>query len=596
MSQSPLNAITVHTREDVARHNRSADLWVIIDKEVYDLTNFQAEHPGGDRILRRLAGQDASKEFHENHRESLFNEGLRLAERRVPFNVDALSTAICKAANKPANDLTSITKIAEGGFNRILQATFRDGYEVISRIPYNSTVPKHYAVASEAATLGLLRANGLPVPKVLGYSPDRTNAVGTEYLLLEKLQGSPLSDQWFTMDNKARVKIMKQIVDLERRFMTIEFPASGSLYYRRDLNAQAVTPVNTTDEAPGPDDLVVGPIALQAWWYGERALLDTDRGPWKDFTLCFGAPAKREIEFCNRYGKPRFHYERYLRQIYSFEKQLPEHHVNLLFGYLKLSPYLTPPPDHPFSRPTLRHPDLSPNNILVNDSHEITGLIDWQHAAILPLCLCAGIPTHFQNWGDPASATLGKPEVELPDNFDQLDEREQACVRETIRKRLVHFFYAALTMRQVPDHFDVLTDENATLRIKLFNCAGAPWEGNSLGLQYALVQAHKNWPMGDATGSAASTECPVQFSEEEIQNVTDYGAQEDDLMQDLSQMRDVIGIDTQGWVADDEQLQVSVSVARQIRDGMLEHCESEIERTAIVEHFPFEDHDEEGLN
>lgn len=38
----------------------------------------------------------------------------------------------------------------------MLQANFDDGYAVIARLPYNTTVPKHYAVASEAATLGFL--------------------------------------------------------------------------------------------------------------------------------------------------------------------------------------------------------------------------------------------------------------------------------------------------------------------------------------------------------------------------------------------------------------------------------------------------------
>ncbi|KAJ5925234.1 hypothetical protein N7454_007873 [Penicillium verhagenii] len=91
-----------------------------------------------------------------------------------------------------------------------------------------STVPKYYAVASEAATLILLRAYGVPVPKV--------NAVGTEYILLEQLEGTLLSEQWFFMDTKTRVKIMRQIVDVERRFMSIYFPVSGSLYYPCDLD------------------------------------------------------------------------------------------------------------------------------------------------------------------------------------------------------------------------------------------------------------------------------------------------------------------------------------------------------------------------
>lgn len=180
--------------------------------------------------------------------------------------------AACHAFGRRLNGVASITKLAEGGFNRVLQITFDDGYAVLARLPYKSTVPKHYAVASEAATLTLLRAHGVPVPKVIAYSPDQTNAVGTEYILLERLEGTPLSDQWFSMDTKTRVKIMRQIVDVERRFMSIHFPASGSLYHPRDLDSsQHIIPVS--------DDIVIGPTAQHEWWYQERASLEVDRGP-----------------------------------------------------------------------------------------------------------------------------------------------------------------------------------------------------------------------------------------------------------------------------------------------------------------------------
>lgn len=135
-------------------------------------------------------------------------------------------------------------------------------------------------MASEAATLALLLAQGVPVPKVLAYSPDQTNPVGTEYILLERLEGAPLSDRWFSMDNKSRVKIMRQIVDAERRFMSIHFPASGSLYHRRDLHSsQHVFPVL--------DDIVVGPTAQHEWWYQERASLEVDRGPCESLSVPF---------------------------------------------------------------------------------------------------------------------------------------------------------------------------------------------------------------------------------------------------------------------------------------------------------------------
>ncbi len=34
---------------DVASHNKPDNLWVIVDEQVYDLTKFQEEHPGGKK-------------------------------------------------------------------------------------------------------------------------------------------------------------------------------------------------------------------------------------------------------------------------------------------------------------------------------------------------------------------------------------------------------------------------------------------------------------------------------------------------------------------------------------------------------------------
>lgn len=117
------------------------------------------------------------------------------------------------------------------------------------------------------------------------------------------------------------------------------------------------------------------------------------------FGACLEAPASREMEFCKKFGRPRLHVERYLRELHQFTEMSPTTHIKLLSDYLKMALYLDISPEHPFSRPTLRHPDLSPSNIMVNSSNDIVGVIDWQHAVVLPLCLCAGIPRHFQNWG-----------------------------------------------------------------------------------------------------------------------------------------------------------------------------------------------------
>jgi len=58
-SNQQLTAITVST---VAQHNTADDCWLIIDRKVYDVTNFIGQHPGGNVILD-ACGTDATELF-----------------------------------------------------------------------------------------------------------------------------------------------------------------------------------------------------------------------------------------------------------------------------------------------------------------------------------------------------------------------------------------------------------------------------------------------------------------------------------------------------------------------------------------------------
>ncbi|KEF63325.1 cytochrome b5 [Exophiala aquamarina CBS 119918] len=65
----------VFTAADVAKHDQKAkELYIIVDGTVYDVTNFVDEHPGGAKILKRVAGKDASKQFWKYHNESVLKK------------------------------------------------------------------------------------------------------------------------------------------------------------------------------------------------------------------------------------------------------------------------------------------------------------------------------------------------------------------------------------------------------------------------------------------------------------------------------------------------------------------------------------------
>mmetsp|Transcript_71448 Transcript_71448/g.231393 ORF Transcript_71448/g.231393 Transcript_71448/m.231393 type:complete len:540 (-) Transcript_71448:66-1685(-) len=83
--------------EEVAKHCRDGDLWVVIDGKVYDLSKFGALHPGGLPPLLdpTVAGKDATELFFGLHRASVLQE-KRYA--RLLVGVVAKEDAVAKTA------------------------------------------------------------------------------------------------------------------------------------------------------------------------------------------------------------------------------------------------------------------------------------------------------------------------------------------------------------------------------------------------------------------------------------------------------------------------------------------------------------------
>jgi len=68
------------TPADVAAHtDAKSGMYIIIDTNVYNVASFVDEHPGGSKILKRVAGKDATKQFWKYHNESVLKKyGARL--------------------------------------------------------------------------------------------------------------------------------------------------------------------------------------------------------------------------------------------------------------------------------------------------------------------------------------------------------------------------------------------------------------------------------------------------------------------------------------------------------------------------------------
>ncbi|RAH53367.1 hypothetical protein BO85DRAFT_471958 [Aspergillus piperis CBS 112811] len=453
------------------------------------------------------------------------NEHLRLSERFPKFDVLALQNIVSSASGYSISELQSFSKLSEGGYNRVFEATFSDEKCVLARLPYPSTVPEHYTVASEAATMRYLRLHGFRIPEVYAWCSTKANLIGVEYIIMEKLDVTPLGHRWFSMTQKEQHKIMTQIVEWETRLMSLKFLPLG----------------RTKLEEPGSTAFCIGPIAHYSWWHGERSIINIDLGPWSLSVDIFRAVGERELSWAKAYAKPRLPYERLYRDIYEFKRVSPDTHVT----------------------------DL-PNNILVSDINEITGLIDWQHCAILPLGIVAGIPAHFQNYGDPESEMLKQPQLKLPSDYNFMSPSEQNSVKEIHCRRVIHFLYAALTKMLNQDHYKAIFDQSIIFRQRLFQSAGTPWEGDSVSLRAELIRSILN---RSAIVQINKVAPPVDYPED-VRETVDLDAQQREADVAMEEMRHALGVDIMGWVPNEDY-----KGARRLA-------------SEIKKRFPFDDYDQ----
>jgi len=54
-----------YSYEEIKKHNDNHSTWIVIHNDVYDVTKFLNEHPGGEEVLLEQAGKDASDAFED---------------------------------------------------------------------------------------------------------------------------------------------------------------------------------------------------------------------------------------------------------------------------------------------------------------------------------------------------------------------------------------------------------------------------------------------------------------------------------------------------------------------------------------------------
>lgn len=56
-----------YTMADVQAANSRAKCWTVINNNVYDLTKWIDQHPGGDKNILKICGKDGTQAFEQKH-------------------------------------------------------------------------------------------------------------------------------------------------------------------------------------------------------------------------------------------------------------------------------------------------------------------------------------------------------------------------------------------------------------------------------------------------------------------------------------------------------------------------------------------------
>jgi len=84
------------TLDEVRKHNSSDDAWLVVNNVVWDVADFASYHPGGEEVIIRYFGRDASDIYNEFHGPGLIGEFLKEEKK-----VGKLSVTQAQSRNAP---------------------------------------------------------------------------------------------------------------------------------------------------------------------------------------------------------------------------------------------------------------------------------------------------------------------------------------------------------------------------------------------------------------------------------------------------------------------------------------------------------------
>lgn len=315
-------------------------------------------------------------------------------------SIDIIKTLVVRHfdLDKEAPD---VSFFAEGAFNKLYAVDCGRG-----RFIFRATLPVAPGVKtkSEVATLAFVRENTtIPVPQVFAYDADLNNALGFEWILMERIDARPLHEVWHSMSWLKKGLLVMKIADYTAQLFRLEMRTIGSLYLTHD-----------------PPGFTLGETVLPQFFKSTNIHLDIPRGPFASSRAYITA----RIQLTQHWA----------RKLDLTDDDDAEHYADIqavLSGIQTLLPrlFLAAQDQEQEQEPTtLCNRDISASNMLITPHGDLASIVDWECTAFVPHYQAVAIPAFLKG---PALAAPPEPQTPSTEaHLEQLEQYEKARLRE----------------------------------------------------------------------------------------------------------------------------------------------------------------------
>ncbi|PSN61842.1 hypothetical protein BS50DRAFT_603955 [Corynespora cassiicola Philippines] len=430
-----------------------------------NLKNLSSQSRGAARTPSTRPARDHGDFYHYTNGRWLWDEESQLRERYRRFNVAELERLAAKRSGAQA--CVAISKLAEGGFNKVFRLVMNTGAVVIARVPNPNAGPAPRRTNGiGSCDDGARTVLDIPVPRVLGWNGEARNPVEAEYILMEKAVRSQLGGVWEEMELRDKLEIVDEIVATEKKLLSVSFTRYGNLYFAKDVfqgceRAEVIGEVPPSDKKEVEDRFIIGPVVDLSFWHRERASVDIDHEPWKHPEDYLRAIGQREIAWIGRYATPILSNG---LVVTSEAQSSPDAHIALYRKFLNVVDCILPKRDQ--ARPTL---------------HAMGQLVNYN----------------------------GEMMMTLPDDYKSLEDEEQKVrICTQVEKPIILWTYKNKTKNMNPVIYDIFRVNHGRTRPDTVDISANTWNGDIIPFRQC---SYTHWREINP-----DIPCPINFTDEDI--------------------------------------------------------------------------------